>query len=691
MATAPQYPKYNTTTTNNGNTTTTNNGNSISNGTGSLERVSSLDETSQKSNTISPSQSSIFSQSIVRNGMIYQSTSELNLESLKSLNYSKDLRTFTQLREIANASSTNTIPSVIPIPVDQSLKVDNTIKCSLYGRYLINSPLFNKHTAFTKEERLQFGLTGLLPSKIETLEEQLDRAYSQLNSLPDKISKNDYMSVLRQQNKTLYFALISHHLKELIPIIYTPTEGDAIAEYSNRIRQPEGCFLDIMDQESIPERLSAFGEAKDIDYIVVSDSEGILGIGDQGVGGVRISISKMALMTVCGGIHPGRVLPVVLDVGTNNQGLIDDPMYVGNKFPRVRGAAYDEFIKKFIDAVKTQFPNAVLHFEDFGFPNARRILDRYRDEVNCFNDDIQGTGAVVMSSLIAALNHTNQVLKDIKVLVFGAGTAGLGIADQIVSHMIQTGISIQEARSKIYLMNVNGIILESQEEISTPGQMLYAKDDKEWDGIDTKSLFEAVSKIKPTCLIGCSTVAGAFNEKIIKEMYKHNARPIVFPLSNPTRLHEAKPEDVMKWTNNDALMATGSPFANVDGYRISENNNCFSFPGIGLGALLARSTHISDSMISAAVDELASLSPLKPGDSKPGLLPKMDDIRETSARVATAVLLQAIREGSARVEHFDPTDATAVRTVIPRDFDECLQWVQSRMWNPVYRPMVRVY
>lgn len=574
-------------------------------------------------------------------------------------------------------------------PTNDILKVNGNIECSLSGLQLLNSPLFNKGSAFTESERKEFKLNGLLPPQVNTLDEQLERTYKQLCSLKTPIDKNDYMSNLRVTNKTLYFALVKKHIMELVPIIYTPTEGDAIANYSDRFKKTEGVFLDITEPDTIEERLTALGgSTKDVDYIVVSDSEGILGIGDQGVGGVRISISKMALMTLCGGIHPGRVLPVVLDVGTNNKRLARDELYMGNRFARVRGKQYDEFVDKFIKAVKKLYPTAILHFEDFGVTNARRILETYRDQVPCFNDDIQGTGAVVVASLIAALKHSHRELKDTKVLVYGAGSAGIGIADQVASHMVNHGLSLEEARSKIYIMDRRGLILQSY--TATKQQRVYAKSDAEWANVDTSKLYNIVSHCKPTVLVGCSTQAGAFTKEIVQEMYKHNPRPIIFPLSNPTRLHEAVPQDLMNWTENNALVATGSPFAPVNGYTISQNNNCYSFPGIGLGALLSRSKTISDKMISAAVDELASLSELKEGDSTPGLLPGLDVINNTSARIASAVILQAIEEGSARVESMENPDKPGETIKVPRDFEECVAWVKEQMWKPVYRPLTKV-
>lgn len=576
-----------------------------------------------------------------------------------------------------------------PKPKLTRLSVDGPIECPLEGFQLLNSPLFNKGSAFTQEERRAFDLEGLLPPQVNTLDEQAERAYKQLCYLKTPLAKNDFMTSMRVQNKVLFFELVRRHIRELVPIIYTPTEGDAIAAYSHRFRKPEGVFLDITEPDSIERRLAAYGEDKDVDYVVVSDSEGILGIGDQGIGGIRIAISKLALMTLCAGIHPGRVMPVCLDVGTNNKKLARDELYMGNRFSRIRGKQYDEFVDKFIKALKKRFPSAVLHFEDFGVTTARPLLERYRNELACFNDDIQGTGAVVMASFIAALKHTNRNLLDSKVLVYGAGSAGLGISDQIVNHMVTHGATLEEARSKIYIMDRRGLILNSMQAASTAAQHVYSKPDQDWADVNTTSLLEVVSNVKPTCLIGCSTQAGAFNKAVVQEMHKHNPRPIIFPLSNPTRLHEAVPEDLLNWTNNEALVATGSPFHPVNGYRISENNNCFSFPGIGLGAVLGRARTISDTMISAAVDQLAALSPLKEGDSKPGLLPPLEQINDTSAKVATAVILQALKEGNARIEEENIPGQNS-KVTVPRDFNECLKWVKNQMWEPAYRPLVKV-
>lgn len=577
--------------------------------------------------------------------------------------------------------------STISEPKATRLSVVGPIECDLHGFQILNLPIYNKGTAFTLEERQAFGLTGLLPPAVNTLDEQVQRAYRQFRYLKTPLAQNDFCTLMRVQNKVLFYELARRNIREILPIIYTPTEGDAIALYLHRFRKPEGCILDISDPDSIEERMGKYGEDKDVDYIVVLDGEGILGIGDQGVGGVRISIAKLGLMTLCGGIHPGRVLPVMLDVGTNNKALLEDELYLGNRFPRVRGEEYDAFVDKFIQVVKKHFPLAVLHFEDFGVTTGRPILHRYRNQLACFNDDIQGTGAVVMALIAAGLKYTKRDLLDTEVVVYGAGSAGLGIADQIVSHMVSHGATPEEARAKIHCLDRRGLITTDHKELVRPEQFAYADNAADWQGVDTLLLLEVVRKVKPTVLVGCLTQPGAFTEEIIREMYKHNKAPFVFPLSNPTRLHEAVPSDIMKWTDNKALIATGLPFPPVDGYYISENNNCFTFPGIGLGAVLSRCTTISDTMISAGVDQLAAMLP-KFDNEKAGLLPPLEEIDEVLAKVATAIILQALKEGTARVELEHRPDGEMV--LVPRDFDKCVEWVKLQMWKPEYRPMVKV-
>ncbi|KAF0268033.1 hypothetical protein FOG51_00261 [Hanseniaspora uvarum] len=560
----------------------------------------------------------------------------------------------------------------------------NTIVCPLSKFELINSSIFNKGSAFTNEEKDLFNLKGLLPSKTNTLEEQIERSYKQYSDLTHPLRKNDFMTSLRQQNKTLYYALVAKNLTEMIPIVYTPTEGDAIINYSNRFRRPEGCFLDITCPEEIKNRLECFGLKEDLDYIVVSDGEAILGIGCQGVGGAsRISLAKLGLMTLCAGIHPARGLAVALDVGTNNKDLATDPLYMGNKFSRISGDNYFAFLDKFMMVLKEHYPNVIVHFEDFGVPNAQILLDKYRDVIPCFNDDIQGTGAVVTASLMAALKYTNRKLPESKILVYGAGTAGCGIAQQIVNHLKSFGLTEEEAYSKIYCIDRFGLIVESLKSKSNPTQMSYAKKDADFEGVDTTSLEQVIAHIKPTCLIGCSTQAGAFTEEIVKTMHKYNEDPIIFPLSNPTKKSEAVPADLLKWTNNKALVATGSPFADVGEFKIAQNNNCFSFPGIGMGAVIIKATKISDGMISACVNALADLSPLfqlkenDPRGHSVGLLPSVEEIISCSSEIAAAVAIEGIKEGLNTVEG------------LPTDFKEMKKLVEKNMWKPVYKQYVK--
>lgn len=437
-------------------------------------------------------------------------------------------------------------------------------------------------------------------------------------------------------------------------------------------------------KEEITKRLSTFGTDEDIDYIVVSDGESILGIGDQGTGAIGISIAKLALMTLCAGIHPSRVIPIVLDVGTNRKTLQEDPLYLGNRFSRVRGEKYDEFIENFVQSIKTSFPNAVLHFEDFGVKNAHRILDKYSDELACFNDDIQGTGAVTLSAITSALKTIKHKITDCRILIYGAGSAGMGIAEQITDHLLTKGLTEEEARKQIWLIDRDGLLTARSQNVSDI-QKAFVVSEEDSQGFDTTSLKEIIARFKPHVLVGCSTQAGAFTEESVKEMTKHAPRPIILPLSNPTRLHEAVPADLIKWTHGQVLVATGSPFAPVNGRVISENNNCFTFPGIGLGAVLSRSTRITKNMIAACVDSLASQSPILT-DPQGGLLPDIISIREISANVAASVVKQAIKDGVAQVEN-EKMPGTDINVKVPESYNERLAWVKSQMWTPSYREL----
>lgn len=471
-------------------------------------------------------------------------------------------------------------------------------------------------------------------------------------------------------------------------MVYTPCTGDAIANYSRLFRRPEGCFLTINDTtEEIEGRLAHWGKDEDVDYIICSDSEAILGIGDQGVGGVGISIAKLVLMTLCGGLHPNKALPIVLDVGTNNHSLLDDELYLGLRQGRETGEKYDAFLDRFVRAVMKRFPSAALHFEDFGTANARKLLDRYRDEFCCFNDDSQGTSAVVLAALTAGSWVTKSKLKDEKVVIYGAGTAGIGIADRIRDAMMEEGLSEEEALGRIFLLDRPGLLLESQRDGKdfklSKFQLPYAKKDESFRASmeDGKvQLLAAVRAIKPDVLIGCSGQHKAFSKEVIQEMAKHKERPIVLPLSNPTKLIEAFPADINEWTGGKALIATGSPFRPVSHngkeYIIGESNNALVFPGIGYGCVLSRARLLSDKMIIAAAKALAARSPaLKDPDQ--ALLPDMKDVRETSTHVATAVVLAAVEEG------------LATNGEIPREGgeDAVRAWVVKHMWQPEYRTL----
>lgn len=562
------------------------------------------------------------------------------------------------------------------------------VDCPYTGLRVLNEPMLNKGSAFSKAEREEFDLTGLLPPAVNTLEEQVQRAYTQFKNCPTPLSKHVFTESMKVQNEVLYYRMIKDHLKEMFSIIYTPTAGEYIENYSQLFRKPEGCFMDINHPEQMEERLRQYGGSEDIDYIVVTDSEGILGIGDQGVGGVGIAIAKLVLMTVCAGIDPGRSIPVVLDVGTDNTEKLSDPMYLGNRIRRVRGKEYDKFVEKFVATVKKIYPKAILHFEDFGTKNAYDILRTYENKFSCFNDDIQGTGAVTVSALTAAMKSLDSDLLDSKIVLFGAGSAGTGIASQIVDYFLVKGRTEREACDQMWLIDRQGLLLDSMKDNLNEGQKRFTVKDKDWEGVDTTKLLEVIKNVKPNILIGCSTRPGSFTEEIVKEMAKHHEHPIIFPLSNPTKLHEAVPSDLLHWTNGKAIVATGSPFDPVDGHVISENNNCFIFPGIGLGGVLSRANRITKGMIAAAIDALVAQSPILT-DHKAGLLPDIADIYEISANIAAAVVLQALKEGVAEVES-EKQMYSQESVVVPRDYSGCLQWVKNQMWIPEYRPLRKV-
>ncbi|WP_142284539.1 oxaloacetate-decarboxylating malate dehydrogenase [Bacillus thuringiensis] len=557
---------------------------------------------------------------------------------------------------------------------------NGALETTLRGAEVLSTPLLNKGVAFTQNEREELGLKGLLPPAVLTLEEQARRAYEQFSSQPDDLLKNVYLTALHDRNEVLFYRILTDHLREMLPIVYTPTVGVAIQRYSHEYRKPRGVYLSINDPSGIEEAFTNIGAtAENIDLVVVTDGEGILGIGDWGVGGINIAIGKLAVYTAAVGIDPSRVLPVILDVGTNREELLNNPFYIGNRHPRITGEAYDEFIDTFVQAVNKQFPKALLHWEDFSSRNARKILDKYRHDVCTFNDDIQGTGAVSLAAVLSAVKASGVPLSEHRVVVFGAGTAGIGIADQVRDAMVRVGVSEEESYKRFWCIDRNGLVTDNMEDL-LDFQIPYARKEAEvsgWKQNDVIGLAEVVKHVKPTILIGTSTVAGAFKEAIIKEMASHVERPIILPMSNPTPLAEAKPADLIEWTEGRALVATGSPFEPVTyngvTYVIGQSNNALIFPGLGLGTIVVRASVMTDGMFAAAAEAVASMV----DTSQPGapILPEVEELRNISEMVAIEVAKVAVAEGVARVNLGD---------------NDIKMAVQEAMWKPEYRQIKAV-
>lgn len=572
------------------------------------------------------------------------------------------------------------------------LSVRGPMDCALRGAVLLNHPIFNKGSAFPPDERRAFALNGLLPASEQTLAQQVHRAYEQYSTRADDLAKNTFLTSLHDQNHVLFFRLVQDHLEEMFSVIYTPTEGDAIQNYSRLFRRPEGCFLRIDDIDGVFNALAQWGTAEDIDYIVVTDGEEILGIGDQGVGGVLISRAKLILTTLCAGIHPNRTLGVVLDCGTDNQALLDDPLYLGLRQKRVRGKQYDQFVEAFVRSARRLYPQAYIHFEDFGLDNARRILDTYRPQMACFNDDVQGTGCVTLAAIVSGLHVSGEHLDDLRLVVFGSGSAGVGIADQVCDAIAaKKKISREEAAKQIWLIDKPGLLttaMRDQDKLSK-AQKFFAKDGSEFktSSGDEINLLDVVNTIKPNVLVGTSTKPKAFTKEIVQAMASHVDRPIILPLSNPTRLHEAVPSDLLEWTDGRALIATGSPFDPVKGpwgkdgkeveIEVAECNNSVVFPGIGLGAVLCRASRVTDAMLVAAVTAVADLSPALKSATAP-LLPGVEDVRSVSVHIARKVIRAAEKEGLT-TERGIPSES---------DGDDLLDdWIREQMWTPEYRPL----
>jgi malate dehydrogenase (oxaloacetate-decarboxylating) len=566
---------------------------------------------------------------------------------------------------------------VIPLLASTTKRRQNSEGCcetKARGLAVLNSPQLNKGTAFTSEERNALGLNGLLPSDVGTLESQVTRAYIQYDRLPDALSKNIFLSTLHDRNEVLFFRLFSEHLREMIPIVNDLTVGLAIEQYHHECRRPRGVYLSIDHAGAIEDAFSSVGPG-DIDLIVATDGEQVLGIGDWGVGAIEVSIGKLAIYTAAAGIDPARVIPVMLDAGTNRESLLNDPTYIGNRHARIRGERYEAFIDTYVKVVTRLFPHALLQWEDFAPGNGRRILETYRDRICIFNDDMQGTGAITLAAAISAVRVCGTPLRNQRVVVFGAGTAGIGIADRICHTMVTEGLSREDASRRFWCVDRQGLLTTDMAGQLRDHQVTYARptaESKAWKhgAANEVDLAEVVHRVKPTMLIGASTVAGGFTEAVVKEMAAHTERPIIFALSNPSSRAEATPTDLIAWTGGRALIATGSPSGPVTHkgvtYVIGQVNNAMLYPGLALGAIVSGASRISSGMFAAAASAVSSLVAIRqPGAS---LLPHIDDLRSVSATVAAAVAEAAVAEGLARVK-----------------FDDIIQQVQDAMWQPEYR------
>ena len=538
---------------------------------------------------------------------------------------------------------------------------------------VITNPLTNRGTAFTLEERRRLGLVGRFPAAVETLDQQVARSYAQLRSFATDLDKYVFLDQLHNRNEVLYYRLLTDHLAELLPIVYDPTVGEAIKKWSREYRRSRAVYLSIDRIEDVRPSFEALGLGPDdVDLLVVSDAEEILGIGDWGVNGTDISVGKLAVYTAAAGIHPGRTIAVNLDCGTDNEALLNDPAYLGERHARVRGARYDELINEYLSVAAELFPRALLHFEDFGPSNARRILLTNREKYRIFNDDMQGTGAIVIAAVISGMKVAGQGFADQRLVVYGAGTAGTGMADQIHAGMVRDGLSPDEARSRIWLIDRAGLVTDDMEDLPDY-QQAYARPASEvadWAREHGAiGLLETVRRIHPTILIGTSTDHGAFTREVIEEMSSGVERPIVLPLSNPTERIEAMPADVVAWSGGKALVATGIPVKPFEyegtTFTIGQGNNALLYPGLGLGVIVSGASRVTDGMLLAAAQAVASqVDPTGPGAS---LLPPVENLRTSSATVAVEVARQAEADGVATASH-----------------DNLIQAVQDAMWQPVY-------
>ncbi|HFJ5916262.1 TPA: malolactic enzyme [Enterococcus faecium] len=543
----------------------------------------------------------------------------------------------------------------------------------LTGLNLLNNPFLNKGTAFTKEERAKYGITGMLPSTVQTLEQQSVQAYGQYLSKQTDLEKLIFLMNLFNTNRTLFYKLMGEHLVEFMPVVYDPVVADSIEQYNEIFLKPQdAAFLSIDEPENIKASLKNAADGRDIRLIVVTDAEGILGMGDWGVNGVDIAIGKLMVYTAAAGINPAQVLPVSIDAGTNNEELLNNPLYLGNRHARVEGETYYEFIDQFVQSATELFPELLLHWEDFGRGNAATILEKYEDKITTFNDDIQGTGIVVLAGVLGGLNISGEQLKDQTILTFGAGTAGVGIANILLDEMIRQGVPEEEARQHFYQVDKQGLLFEDTKGL-TPGQIPFARKRSEFTNADELTNLEAVVKaIHPTIMIGTSTQPGAFTEEIVKEMAAHTPRPIIMPLSNPTKLAEAKAKDLIEWTDGKALVGTGIPAADVEyngvTYQIGQANNALMYPGLGLGLIASTATRVNAEIISQASRALGGIVDVtKPGAA---ILPPVAKITEFSQTIAETVAKSVVAQKLNREEITDIKEA-----------------VESAKWVPEYKSL----
>jgi malate dehydrogenase (oxaloacetate-decarboxylating) len=552
-------------------------------------------------------------------------------------------------------------------------------KVSLAGHVLLDEPLLNKGSAFTEEERQELGLLGLLPLHCSTVEEQLARVYENYQRKDSDLERYIFLTALQDRNETLFYRLLHDHITEMMPIIYTPTVGEGCRQYSHVFRRPRGLYISYPYRNEISTLLEN-APTKNVEVIVVTDGERILGLGDLGVGGMGIPVGKLSLYTLCAGIHPATTLPVLLDVGTDNHELLNDPLYLGWRHERVRGGDYDAFIEAFVQAVTRKFPDTLLQWEDFSKHNAPRILARYRERLCTFNDDIQGTGAVTVAGLLAATLLKQERLCDQRIVILGAGSSAIGICDQIVAAMVAQDVTETTARECLWLIDSHGLVFTGRDDLDSV-KAKYAQPKERllnWKNEEAAafSFAEVVRHVQPTVLLGTSAQPGAFTEEIVRQMAKCVARPVIFPLSNPTSKSEATPVDLYRWTDGRALIATGSPFppiVNSPGLiRIGQCNNSFIFPGVGLGVIAARARRVTDSMFVAAARVLSEFSPALTDPHGP-LYPPLESVREISKQVAIAVVKEAQR----------------VDLATKTSLEKLEQMIGEKMWWPHYRRMAK--